>query len=351
MDERLAAIGRARPVEEPIQVARPGALLRQAVRVREGRHERDALCELDAAGIRVGGILDGRAIAWRDARSIRVEHGRVHVVSPMGSVAMAIALDGVSEPDLSPLFARVLEDGRAGALAPGMGALHELTLGIDRALEDFADADDPVVPLAVGAFAAIAGLVFVAALPAALQLAARVDPGPGAFGILPRIAWFDPRVLVAGFAAAGALAVAVGRLTLGRAAGTWARGTVRGWHHNAAGLEAGARRALARLMQAPQLAALIAAVAIIGVLPSVFARVVVDGTGVHEASGLPFLSRDRSWAELTAVVPLAVGFGERPEGFAVALDFSDGSRLSTRGRDLVGGSERALYDFAKARSR
>ena len=351
MNERLAAIGLARLVDEPVQVARPGALLRQAVRVKDGRRERDALCELDAAGIRVSGMLDGRSIAWRDARSIVVEHGRVHVRSPIGSISMAIALDGVGEPELAPLFARVLEDGRAGTLVPRMGALHELTLGIDRALEDFADADDPVVPLAVGAFAVIAGLVLVAALPAALQLSARVDPGPGAFAVLPRIASFDPRVLVAGFAAAAALAVQVGRLTLGRSAGVWARGTVRGWHRNAVGADAAIRRAIARLMLAPRLAALVAAVALLAVVPSAFARTVVDAGGVHEASGLPFLSHDRSWAELSNVVPLGVGFGERPEGFDVALDFSDGSRVSTRGRDLVGGSERAFYDFAKARSR
>lgn len=351
MNERLAAIGLARPIEEPLHLARPGALLRQAVRVRDGHRDRDALCELDVSGIRVSGMLDGRSIAWRDARSIVVEHGRVDVMSPIGSVSMGIALDGVSEPELAPLFARVLEDGRAGSLEPRMGSLHELTLGIDRALEDFADADDPVVPLAVGAFAAVAGVVLVAALPAALQLAARIDPGAGAFAILPRIASFDPRVLVAGFAAAGALAVLVGRLTLGRSAGIWARGTVRGWHHNAAGLDAAARRAIARLMLAPNVAAVVAAVALVTVLPSAFARTIVDGAGVHEASGLPLLSRDRSWAELTDVVPLGVGFGERPEGFDVALDFSDGSRLSTRGRDLVGGSERAFYDFVKARSR
>ena len=40
-----------------------------------------------------------------------------------------------------------------------------------------------------------------------------------------------------------------------------------------------------------------------------------------------------------------------PEGFATRLVFSDGSDLSTRGRDLAGGSERAFYDFARAHAR
>ncbi len=351
MNERLAAIGRARPIDEPVQIARPGALVRQTVRVRDGRTDVDALCELDAAGIRFSGPGITRAIPWPDARSIAVDRGRTRIVSPIGSLAIMVVLDGVDEPELAPLFARVLEEGRAGTIASPTGARHELTLGIDRALEQFADADDPIVPIAIGVFTVLVGVVLVAAVPSALQVAARVQPEPGAFAVLPRIAFFDPRGVVAAFAGAAALAVVVGRLALGNAATTWARGTLRGWHRNAYGVEATARRTIARLMVAPRITAAIAAVAILTLVPSAFARTVVDTGGIHEASGLPFLSHDRSWAELTDVVPLAVGFGERPEGFDTALDFSDGARLSTRGRDLVGGTERAFFDFAKARAR
>ena len=351
MDERLVAIGLARPVEEPVHVARPGAFARQAVRIREGNRDRDAICELDESGIRISGTGAARRIAWRDARSISVDRGRVHVVASSGSISLAIALDGVGEPELAPLFARVLEEGRAGTLEPRAGALHELALGIDRALETFADADDPAVPLVVAGFAAFAGLVLVAALPTILMLAARIEPAPGAFAILPRIAFFDPRVLVAAFAAAIALAAAVGRLALGPSAATWARGTVRGWHRNAFGAEEIARRIAARLMLAPAIAAMVAAVALVTLAPSAFARTVLDQEGVHEASGLPFISRDRSWAEVLEVTPVSVGFGERAEGFDTLLVFSDGSRLSTRGRDLTGGTARAIYDFAKAHAR
>jgi hypothetical protein len=351
MDERLVAIGLARPVQEPVHVARPSALVRQAVRVREGHRDRPALCELDANGIRVSGPSAARAIAWRDLQSISVDHGHVRVVSPTGSLVLSIAPDGVTEPDLAPLFGRVLEAGRDGRLEPGAGALHELTLGMDRSLESFADADDPVVPLAVGAFAAIAGIVLVAALPTIVMLAARVDPGPGAFALLPRIAFFDPRVVIAAFAGSIALAVAVGRLALGPAAAAWARGTTRGWHHNAAGAEESARRIVARVMLAPGIAAAIAIVALGSLAPSAFARTVRDQKGIHQASGLPFLSRDRAWTELVDVNPITVGFGERAEGFDTLLAFTDGSRLSTRGQDLVGGSERAVYDFARAHAR
>ncbi|HEY8807653.1 MAG TPA: hypothetical protein VIN70_08730 [Candidatus Limnocylindria bacterium] len=347
MNQRLAAIGRARPSDEPIHVARPGALVRQAVRVRTGRTERDAVCEVDTSGIRV----DGQMISWPDARSIFVDRGRVTVISPGGTLTMGVALDGVTEPDLAPLLARVLEGGRAGTLEPGAGALHELTLGIDRTLENFADADDPVVPLAIGAFAAVAAVVLVTALPTIVMIAARIEPAPGTFAILPRIAFFDPRVIVCAVAAAIALAVAVGRLVLGPSATAWARGTRRGWHRNSYGAEDGARQIIARLMLAPAIAALGAAVALGTLLPSAFARTVLDEQGIHEASGLPFISHDRSWAELVDVTPLAVGFAERAEGFDTQLVFSDGARLSTRGRDLVGGSERALYDLARTHAR
>jgi hypothetical protein len=351
VNERLAAIGLARPVDEPVHVARPGALVSQTVRVRDGRTDVDALCELDAAGIRINGPRIARTIPWRDARSIAVDHGRTHIVSPIGSLAIMVTLDGVDEPELAPLFARVLEEGRAGTIASPTGARHELALGIDRALEAFADADDPIVPLAIGVFTVLVGLVLVAAVPSALQVAARIQPAPGAFAILPRIAFFDPRGIVAAFSGAAALSVVAGRLALGHAATTWARGTLRGWHRNARGLEAIARRAIARLMLVPRITAGVAAVAILALAPSAFARTVVDGGGVHEASGFPLLSHDRSWAELTVVTPLAVGFAERPEGFDTALAFSDGARLSTRGRDLVGGSQRAFFDFAKAHAR
>jgi hypothetical protein len=333
-------------------LARPSVMLRQTVRLRDGRRDRDGLCALDASGVRVsGGTLAARYIAWPDLRSITVERGRVDIVSPNGLISMAVTLDGVSEPDLAPLFARVLEEGRKGTLDP-TGALHELTLGVDRAVEGFADADDPVVPLVVGGFAVVAGIMLGAALPMVVVLAAHVQPTQaGTFAILPRVASFDPRVIVAAFAASIALAAAVGRLALGPAAATWARGTVRGWHRNAEGFEAAARRIAAQLMLAPRLAAVVAAIAFATLVPSVFARTTLDNVGIHQASGLPFIGGERSWAQLAGVTPIEVGFGERVEGFDTQLVFSDGSTLSTRGQDLVGGSERAFYDFARAQAR
>jgi len=105
------------------------------------------------------------------------------------------------------------------------------------------------------------------------------------------------------------------------------------------------------MMLVSRVAGLIAGVAIVSLLPSAFARAVIDGDGIHEASGLPFLSSDHSWADVSDVVSLAVGFGERAEGFDTMLVFSDGERLSTRGRDLAGGTVRQIYDFARVNLR
>ena len=104
-------------------------------------------------------------------------------------------------------------------------------------------------------------------------------------------------------------------------------------------------------MLRPRLAAAVAAVALLTLVPATVARTTLDARGVYDSSGLPFLSHDRSWAQLAEVSTVQVGIGERAEGFDVQLVFSDGSTVSTRGRDLVGGTERALYDFARAQAR
>lgn len=348
MDERLVALGLASPVAEPVLVARPAAVLRQAVRVRDGQRERDALCELDTAGIRLSDSRAAETIGWRDARSIIADRGRVQMVTSGGNVSLAITLDGVVEPGLSALFAQVLIDGRNGVLDPHTGTLHELTLGVDRAIEDFGDADDPIVPLAVGGFAVVVGFVLTAAIPTVLQLAARVTPPPGAFAILPHISSFDPRTLVAAFAAGAALAAAVGRAALGPPAASWARGTLRGWHRGDSGLLERARRAVARLVLASRISLAVAVLAVLAIVPSAFARTLIDANGIHSASGLPFGATDRRWSEVRDVVPVAVSFGERTEGFDTVLVLADGSRISTRGRDLVGGTQRAFFDFARS---
>jgi len=348
--ERLAAMGQGRSVGDPVLIARPGVLVRQAVRIHEGLRARDALCELDTTGVRITDRHTGRIIAWPDLRSVVADGGRVRIVSPTGPTVLSIALDGLTEPGLAPFFARVLLDGRSGAL-DRTGALHELTLAIDRTLEGFADADDPVIPLAIGSFAAMAGVILLVAVPFGLQLAARITPAAGAFAILPHLASFDPRVLVAAFACGAAFAGAVARVALGPAAAAWARGTLRGWHPNTAGLEDQLRRAVARLVLLSRVVALVAVIAVLLAAPSAFARTEVDADGVHAASGLPFLSKDVGWSGVAEVVPVEVGFGERPEGFVTTLVLADGSRVSTRGRDLVGGSERAFYDFSRAHAR
>lgn len=348
--ERFATLTRVRPIADPVHVARPRSIVTQAVRVHEGLRAHDAVCELDGGAIRITDARGTREIAWPDARSVTAERGRVRIVSPSATVVLSIALDGVAEPALAPFFARVLADGRRGTLSSA-GALHELTRAIDATSEGFTDTDDPVIPLAIGGFAAMMGLILLAAVPLAAQFVARITPGPGAFVILPHVAAFDPRVLVAAFAGAATLGSAIARLALGASAQTWARGTLRRWHHNAGGAEDVARRAVAWLVLFPRVSLAIALVALVLALQPAFARTVIDADGLHIASGLPFLSTDVAWTGVTEVVPVAVGFSERQEGFATTLVLAGGSRVSTRGRDLVGGPERSLYDLSKAHAR
>ena len=344
------AFAEVQPVAEPVLLARPGAILRQAVRIHAGLRARSGLCALDGAAIRITDERGTLQIAWRDARSVVADHGRVRIVSPNGAIVLSIALDGVAEPDLAPFFAQVLADGRRGTLSSA-GALHELARAIDGTLEGFTDADDPVIPIAVGGFAVMVGVILLAAVPIAAQLAARVTPAFGSFVILPHLSVLDPRVLLAAFAGGVALAAAVARIALGAAAPAWARGTLRRWHHNAGAVEDLARRAIAHLVLYPRIALVVAGVGLLSVLPPAFARTVVDADGIHSASGFPMLSTDVAWSAVIEVVPVAVGFGERPEGFVTTLVLADGARLSTRGRELVGGSERALYDFSRAHAR
>lgn len=335
---------------KPKPAGRQIPVVHQAIRVRVGRRDRDALCDVDASGVHLSGAIE-RFVPWPDVRSITVKGDRIAIVSPGGEIDLAVAPDGVSEPGLAPLFARVLEEGRAGELEP-TGALHELALGNDKTVETFADADDPVVPIVVGAFALVAAIMLGAAIPMIVVLASHLQGVPrGTFAILPRVISFDPRVIVAAFASAIALASAAGRLALGPSLDAWARGTLRGWHRSGQRLESAARRIGAWLVLRPGRAGLLAAVALVTLLPAVFARTTLDPQGIHDASGLPFISQERSWEQLADVTSVPVGLGERVEGFDVQLVLSDGSTISTRGRDLIGGTERALYDFARAQAR
>lgn len=348
--ERLAAAAAARVTGGPITIARPGSALRQAVRIHGRSGTRAALCELDGAGIRITDDRRRLEIAWRDVRSVVAERGRVRLVSPREIVTLSLSLDGVAEPGLSPFFAQVVSDGRRGTLT-AEGSLHELARAIDETVDGFADGDDPVVPLAVGGLAVMAGIILLAAIPYALELAARITPAPGAFVLLPRVSGADPRVIAASVAGGSAIAALVARMALGAGAAAWARGTVRGWHRNAAGIEDRVRRAVAWSVLSPWPLLAATALALGLAVPAAFARTVIDAAGIHAASGFPLLSTEVGWSAVTDVVPVTVGFSERPEGFVTELVLADGSRVSTRGRDLIGGSERSLYDFSRARAR
>jgi len=361
MDERLVALGLARPAPAaapdtapaaapavaPVTVARPDALLRRPVLLREGRREIPALLEAVSGGVRVTASGAPRTIAWSGITAAYQERGRVVIVTPHQRWELALSVDGVAEPSLSPYLVAVLAEGRRGALDPVGGPLHELANASDRVIDTFGDADDPIVPLAVGSFTLVAAALFAVILPVAVEIVVRRGVAPGSFAIDPRIAALDPRGIAAAAMLAAALASWSARYALGEAAGAWARGTLRGWHRNAVPVERVLRSLLAHVLLTPGRIALGGLAALVLLLPSAAARTTVDASGIHQRFGLPLIGVDRAWTQVVDVVPVAVGIGERPEGFATTLVLADGTRISTRGSDLAGGGERQLFEHAR----
>lgn len=331
----------------PVTVARPDALLCRPVLLREGRRQVSALLEVGPGGIRLTATGAPRMIGWTGITAVSESRGWAVVTTPQQRWALALALDGIAEPGLSRHLAAVLDAGRRGALDPVGGALHELANASDRVIDTFADADDPIVPLAVGGFTIVAAALFVLVVPAAVALIVRRGVAAGSFAIDPRIAPLDPRALAAAAAFAAALAAWSARYALGDAATVWARGTLRGWHRNAAPISRAVRAIIARLLLSPGRIALAGGLALILIVPSAAARTTIDAAGIHQRIGLPFAGTDHSWSAVVDIVPVAVGIGERPEGFATTFVLADGTRIATRGNDLAGGTERQLFDRAR----
>ncbi|HUQ17318.1 MAG TPA: hypothetical protein VM070_05990 [Candidatus Saccharimonadales bacterium] len=353
MDERLAALGlapRLAPAAPlpPVVAARPDALLSRAVLVREGRRQAAGLLQIGPAGIRltVGGIP--RTVGWSGISAARAARGEVVIETPHQRWSLALSVDGIAEPALAPFLAAILAEGLRGGVDPVGGALHELANASDRVIDTFGDADDPIVPLAVGSFTLLAAALLTVMLPVAAEIIARRGVAPGSFAIDPRISALDPRALVAATAIAAALASWSARYALGEAAAAWARGTLRDWHRTTNAAERLLRRLLARTLLTPGRIAAVGLVALLLLIPSAAARTTIDANGIHQRFGLPLLAVDRSWREVVEVVPVAVGIGERAEGFATTFVLIDGTRVSTRGHDLTGGAERQLFERARS---
>lgn len=353
MDERLAALGlapRLAPAAPlpPVVAARPDALLRQAVLVRDGRRHVDGLLEIGPAGVRltVGGTP--RTLGWSGISAARATQGEVVIETPHQRWCLSLSVAGIAEPALAPLLAAILAEGLRGAIDPVGGALHELANASDRVIDTFGDADDPIVPLAVGSFTLLAAALLAVVLPVVAEIAARRGVTPGSFAIDPRISALDPRALIAAAALAAALASWSARYALGEAAAAWARGTLRDWHRNANPAERLIRRLIARALLIPGRIAAVGLVALLLLIPSAAARTTIDASGIHQRFGLPLIAVDRSWREVVEVVPVAVGIGERAEGFATTFVLVDGTRISTRGSDLAGGSERQFFESARS---
>jgi hypothetical protein len=199
----------------------------------------------------------------------------------------------------------------------------------------------------VGLVFGLAGLTFTAMLPDALAIATRSPIAPGAYLLDYPLSGFDPRVLAAAFAAAAMLAAGIVRVAMGKAATAWARGTLRGWHEAGRRPVVLARRGLAAIVLNPAIAAAVLLVGVVLTLPSLRVQTVIDQSGFHIMTPLPFFDDNRAWSSVTGVTTVDAPTTQHFEGVAVVFTFKDKGPLSTLDGRLRGGSDRQLVTSAE----
>ena len=286
-------------------------------------------------------------IAWSDVREIKARRGRVAVRTKGGKpVTFTIAVDGVGEPSLAAPLARVVKESSGGRLDLAGSAVLELQNASDTLRDRFHDEDDPVIPALVGLIFVFAGFVLTGILPDALAISARTPYAPGAFLIDSPLASFDPRILLASFAAAAGLAAGVVRVAMGKAAMAWALGTLRGWHEGSRPAVDTGRRLLALIVIYPGIAAAVLLGAIVLALPSLRVQTLIDEGGVHLLRPLPIFDDDRTWETVSDLKTVPAPTTQHFEGVAVIIRFEDGSTVSTLDGRLRGGTDKQLLASA-----
>ena len=203
------------------------------------------------------------------------------------------------------------------------------------------------MPTVVGLVFGLAGLTFTAILPDALAIATRGAIAPGAFLLDYPLAGFDPRVLAAAFAAGAMLAAGIVRVAMGKSATAWARGTLRGWHEAGRRPIVLARRGLAAIVLNPSIAAAVLLAAVVLTLPSLRVQTVIDQSGFHITTPIPFFDDNRPWSSVTGVTVIDAPTTQHFEGVAVVFTFKDKGPLSTLDGRLRGGSDRQLVTSAE----
>ena len=336
---------KVKPPPKPRFVLPPsGVLLRGPIVM--GYPEQKLQITLEQLGFRIDG-KEPIDVAWNDVREIKPRRGRVVVRTKGRPVAFGIPVEGVSEPTLAGPLSRVVKEASGGNLDLAGSAFLELQNATDSLRDRFHDEDDPLVPTVVGLVFVLAGLTFTAILPDALAIATRSPIAPGTYLLDYPLAGFDPRVLVAAFAAAAMLAAGIVRVAMGKAATAWARGTLRGWHEAGRRPIVLARRGLAAIVLNPAIAAALLLAGVVLTLPSLRIQTVIDQSGFHITTAIPFFDDNRAWSTVTDVTVVDAPTTQHFEGVAVVFTFKDKGPLSTLDGRLRGGSDRQLVTSAE----
>jgi hypothetical protein len=343
---KVAKPEKVKPAPKPRFVLAPSGVLLKGPIVM-GYPEQKLQITLEQLGFRIDG-KEPVDVAWTDVREIKPRRGRVVVRTKGRPVAFGIPVEGVAEPTLAGPLARVVKEASGGTLDLAGSAFLELQNATDSLRDRFHDEDDPLVPTVVGLVFALGGLTFTAILPDALAIATRSPIAPGAYLLDYPLAGFDPRVLAAAFAAAAMLSAGIVRVAMGKAATAWARGTLRGWSEAGRKPIVLARRALAAIVLNPALAAAALLAAVVLTLPSLRVQTVIDQSGFHITTAIPFFGDDnRSWSTVTEVNTVDAPTTQHFEGVAVVFTFKDKGPLSTLDGRLRGGSDRQLVTSAE----
>ena len=341
----IAKPERVKPPPKPRFILAPsGVLLRGPIVM--GYPEQKLQITLEQLGFRIN-AKEPIDVAWTDVREIKSRRGRVVVRTKGRPVAFGIPVEGVAEPTLAGPLARVVKEASGGSLDLAGSSFLELQNATDSLRDHFHDEDDPLVPTVVGLVFGLAGLTFTAILPDALAIATRGAIAPGAFLLDYPLAGFDPRVLAAAFAAGAMLAAGIVRVAMGKSATAWARGTLRGWHEAGRRPIVLARRGLAAIVLNPSIAAAVLLAAVVLTLPSLRVQTIIDESGFHITTPIPFFDDNRPWSSVTDVTVIDAPTTQHFEGVAVVFTFRDKGPLSTLDGRLRGGSDRQLVTSAE----
>ena len=332
------------PPKPRYQLPPSGVLLRGPVVM--GYPERTFQITLEQLGFRIN-AKEPIEIPWGNVKKIESRRGRVLVrVKDARPVAFGIPVEGVAEPTLAGPLSRVVKEASGGSLDLAGSAFLELQNATDSLRDHFHDEDDPLIPTVVGLVFVLAGLTVSALLPDILAISTRTPVGPGAYLIDSPLALIDPRMLAASFAAGAMLAAGVVRVAMGKAATAWARGTLRGWHGGGRRIVDLARRGLAAIVISPAIAAAVLLVSIVLSLPSTRVQTVIDQSGFHLMSAVPFFDDDRAWSTVTNIETVPAPTQQHFEGFAVVFSFNNRGHVSTLDGHLRGGTDKQLFDTA-----